>query len=34
MAGFPPKVIGNYYLPRAKILPPESLQKALWPWVN
>jgi hypothetical protein len=26
--------MGNYYLPRAKIPPPESLIQALWPWVD
>jgi hypothetical protein len=34
MAGFQPEAMGNYYLPRAKILPPESLVRALWPWVD
>jgi hypothetical protein len=34
MAGFSPEATGNYYLPRAKISPPESLRKALWPWVD
>ena len=34
MAGFPPAQAGNYYLPRAKIHPPESLVHAVWPWVD
>lgn len=34
MAGFSPEATGNYYLPWAKILPPESLRKALWLWVD
>jgi hypothetical protein len=34
MAGFEPSTQGNYYLPRAKILPPPSLVQAIWPWVD
>jgi Centromere DNA-binding protein complex CBF3 subunit, domain 2/Transcriptional activator of glycolytic enzymes len=34
MAGFSPSVQGNFYLPRAKVLPPRSLEQALWPWVD
>lgn len=34
IAGFEPSVRGNYYLPRAKILPPSSLVQAVWPWVD
>jgi hypothetical protein len=34
MAGFDPSAKGNYYLPRAKILPPRSLEMAVWPWVD
>jgi hypothetical protein len=34
MAGFNPSIQGNYYLPRAKIQPPESLTHAVWPWVD
>ncbi|KAJ5605348.1 short-chain dehydrogenase [Penicillium lagena] len=34
MAGFQPEAIGNYYLPRAKIQPPDSLVRALWPWID
>ena len=34
IAGFEPSVRGNYYLPRAKILPPPSLAGAVWPWVD
>ena len=34
MAGFPPTQAGNYYLPRAKVHPPESLLQAVWPWVD
>ncbi|KAJ5110851.1 short-chain dehydrogenase [Penicillium argentinense] len=34
MAGFQPDAIGNYYLPRAKIQPPDSLVRALWPWID
>ena len=34
MAGFAPATMGNYYLPRAKVLPPTSLVHAVWPWVD
>lgn len=34
MADFDPNKPGNYYLPRAKILPPQSLVRSLWPWVD
>ncbi|KAJ5567222.1 short-chain dehydrogenase [Penicillium sp. DV-2018c] len=34
MAGFQPDAIGNYHLPRAKVQPPESLVRALWPWID
>jgi hypothetical protein len=34
MAGFNPEDHGNYYIPRATISPPESLVRALWPWVD
>lgn len=34
MAGFEPSTQGNYYLPRAKILPPEPLIWAVWPWAD
>jgi hypothetical protein len=34
MAGFQPNIIRNYYLPQAKIQPPDSLVRALWPWVD
>jgi len=34
MAGFKPGDHKNYYLPRAAINPPESLVRALWPWVD
>uniref|UniRef100_A0A093XJK8 High-osmolarity-induced transcription protein 1 n=1 Tax=Talaromyces marneffei PM1 TaxID=1077442 RepID=A0A093XJK8_TALMA len=34
MAGFRPGDHKNYYLPRATITPPESLVRALWPWVD
>jgi Centromere DNA-binding protein complex CBF3 subunit, domain 2/Transcriptional activator of glycolytic enzymes len=34
MAGFPPEPQGNFYLPRAKILPPSSLLRTLWPWID
>ena len=33
IAGFGQKG-GSYYLPRAKILPPDSLVHSLWPWVD
>lgn len=34
MAGFSPSIPGNFYLPRAKVQPPRSLEQALWPWVD
>jgi len=34
MAGFTPSVQGNFYLPRAKVLPSRSLEQAVWPWVD
>jgi hypothetical protein len=34
MAGFKPEDHQNYYLPRATISPPESLVRALWPWID
>jgi hypothetical protein len=34
MAGFSPLVQGNFYLPRAKTLPPQSLEQAVWPFVG
>ncbi len=34
MAGFNPSIPGNFYLPRAKVLPPRSLEQALWPFVD
>lgn len=27
-------VVGTYYLKRATVIPPESLQRKLWPWLN
>ena len=34
MAGFNPSAQGNFYLPRAKVMPPRSLERAVWPWVD
>ena len=34
MAGFKPRGLGDYYLPRAQVQPPESLVQALWPWID
>ena len=34
MAGFSPSIQGNFYLPRAKTLPPRSLEQAVWPFVD
>lgn len=34
MAGFNPSAQGNFYLPRAKVMPPRSLERTLWPWVD
>src|SRR5215469_12364220 len=34
MAGFSPSVQGNFYLPRAKVIPPRSLEHTVWPFVD
>ena len=34
MAGFSPSIKGNFYLPRAKELPPRSLEQAIWPFID
>lgn len=34
MAGFNASGQGNYYLPRAQVVPPPALERALWPWVD
>src|SRR5271155_2579030 len=34
MAGFSPSIQGNFYLPRAKTLPPRSLEQAVWPFID
>jgi hypothetical protein len=34
MAGFSPSIQGNFYLPRAKTLPPPALEQAVWPFVD
>jgi hypothetical protein len=34
IAGFSPSTQGNFYLPRAKTLPPQSLEQALRPFVD
>jgi len=34
MAGFSPSIQANFYLPRAKTLPPQSLEQAVWPLVD
>ena len=34
MAGFDSRTVGNFYLPRAKVAPPRSLEQAVWPWVD
>ncbi|KAJ5142583.1 short-chain dehydrogenase [Penicillium bovifimosum] len=34
MAGHQPDAIGNYRLPWAKVQPPDSLIRALWPWID
>ena len=34
MAGFSPSAQGSFYLPRAKVLPPRSLEQAVWPFVD
>ena len=33
MAGFKPTP-GDFYLPQAKVEPPMSLVRCLWPWVD
>lgn len=33
-AGFDPNLQGSYYLSRASIQPPESLEREVWPWVD
>jgi hypothetical protein len=30
MTGFSPSIQGNFYLPRAKTLPPQLLEQAVW----
>ena len=34
MVGFSPSTPGNFFLPRAKTLPPQSLEQAVWPFVD
>jgi hypothetical protein len=34
MAGFEPSNRGDYFIPRAKIQPPSSLIREVWPWVD
>jgi hypothetical protein len=34
MAGFSPSIQGNFYLSQAKTLPPQSLEQAVWPFVD
>jgi len=34
MAGFPASVQGNFFLPRARVLPPRSLERSVWPFVD
>jgi hypothetical protein len=34
MAGFSPSAQGSFYLPRAKVLPPRSLEQAVWPFID
>ncbi|EAS32210.3 uncharacterized protein CIMG_13776 [Coccidioides immitis RS] len=34
MAGFDSRTPGNFYLPRARVPVPESLERAVWPWVD
>jgi hypothetical protein len=34
MAGFHHAGQGDYYLPRAKIVPPPTLVRRIWPWVD
>lgn len=33
-AGFNPSMQGNFYLPRARVSPPRSLEQAIWPFVD
>lgn len=34
MAGFDLRTPGNYYIPRARVPVPESLERVVWPWVD
>jgi hypothetical protein len=34
MADFNPSMQGNFYLPRARVLPPRRLEQAIWPFVD
>jgi hypothetical protein len=34
MTSFSPSIQGNIYLPRAKTLPPQLLEQAVWPFVD
>src|SRR5262249_1999012 len=34
MAGFSASVQGNFFLPRARVVPPRSLEQAVWPFVD
>jgi hypothetical protein len=34
MTSFSPSIQGNLYLPRAKTLPPQLLEQAVWPFVD
>jgi hypothetical protein len=34
MAGFSPSIQGNFYLSQAKTLPPQSLEQAVWLFVD
>ena len=34
MAGFDSSRTGNYYVPRTKAVPPQSLLSLLWPWLD
>lgn len=34
MAGFQPGGLGSFFLERAEVTPPESLTRAIWPWVD
>jgi hypothetical protein len=33
-AGFPSSGRGDYFIPRAQVLPPDSLVRKIWPWVD